>query len=398
MGRARHDLRRNALAAVGGAAIVTVIGIGVGACVPAGEGCDRPAALCDGSTGSTGDATTTNPTTTTTQTTSTTDTTFTTSEVTTDADSSTTEPLVCNGTSVRIVTYNVKSVGFEDTEQWSALGTILARLAPDLICFQEVGDDETAPLRALTMALGWGEPVQAESSNLIGGELHNACLGPHPMSRIASYGNELSSDPNASDVARDFLGVRLVHDGCPINVIAVHAKSGQEPVDFFRRQVELIRLGQAIEDVRAQYGDDPLVVMGDFNENPDDPGIGTVFESLPAGLPQSYELGDDIPLPLMYDPFVTVDGFGITRVEPTHEDSPRMGTWGVDADFEGIRLDYVWLDGPQLDGTIVYDACRDDGVDEDPQGQWLPLAGDPVACEVSALASDHLPIVVDLAL
>jgi endonuclease/exonuclease/phosphatase family metal-dependent hydrolase len=305
---------------------------------------------------------------------------------------------VCGGTSVRIVAYNVKSVGFEDTEQWNALGTVIARLDPDLVCFEEVGDDETGNLRALTMALGWPEPVQAESSNLIGGELHNACLGPHPISRIASYGNELSPDPNASDVARDFLAVRMIHEGCPINVIAVHAKSGQEEVDFFRRQVELIRLGQAIDDVRAQYGDDPIVVMGDFNENPDDPGIGTVFDAPPGGLPQSYEVGNDIEFPLVYEPFETIAAAGVTMLDPTHEDSDRMGTWGVDANFEGIRLDYVFLDGPVLDGAVVFDSCRDDGVDEPPEGQWLPLAGDPVACGVSELASDHLPIVVDLSL
>jgi len=374
--------------------------MGAWACVPGGEGCDRPQSLCDATTSS-GDPTTTASTSTTTSNSgdpTTTASSATMSEVTTDADSSTTEPLVCGGTSLRIVTYNVKSVGFEDTEQWNALGTILARLAPDLICFEEVGDDETGPLRALTMALGWPEPIQAESSNLIGGELHNACLGPHPMSRIASYGNELSPDPNASDVARDFLGVRLVHDGCAVNVIAVHAKSGQEDVDFFRRQVEFIRLGQAVDDVRAQYGDDPIVVMGDFNENPEDPGIGTVFDGLPGGLPQSYELGDDIEFPLVYEPFETIAAAGVTMLDPTHEDSPRMGTWGVSADFEGIRLDYVYLDGPLVEGAVVFDSCRDDGVDEPPQGQWLAMAGDPVACGVSELASDHLPIVVDLTL
>lgn len=388
--------RLTALVAIASIAFAAV------ACVPGGEGCDRPASLCDESTGGE-DTTTTSPTTTSPTTTATTQSTTqtqttTTTDDTTDPDSSTTEPLVCNGTSLRIATFNVKSVGFEKTTEWDALGTILARIAPDVVCFQEVGDDETGPLRALTMALGWGEPVQAESSNLIGGELHNACLGPHAMSRIASYGPELSSDPNASDVARDFLAVRVIHEGCPLNVIAVHAKSGQEPIDFFRRQVELIRLGQAIEDVRAQHGDEPIVVMGDFNENPDDPGIGTVFESLPAGLPQSYELGDDITLPLVYEPFETVASFGITMLDPTHEDSPRTGTWGVDIGSDGIRLDYVWIDGPQVDGMIVYDACRDDGVDEDPAGQWLPLEGEPVACEVSALASDHLPIIVDVTL
>jgi len=46
-----------------------------------------------------------------------------------DADSSTTEPLVCNGASLRVVSFNVKSVGAEGSDEWDALGSLLARLA-----------------------------------------------------------------------------------------------------------------------------------------------------------------------------------------------------------------------------------------------------------------------------
>jgi endonuclease/exonuclease/phosphatase family metal-dependent hydrolase len=367
-------------------------------CIPSGSGCDAPAAACptDDSTTATDSSTSSAATTAMSATASTnTASTATTSD---DADSSTTEPVVCNGAALRVASFNVKSVGFEDSDEWDALGSVLARLSPDVICIEEFGDGETAPLRALTTALGWGEPIQAESSPAIGGELRSACMGPHPMARIDSYGSELSGDPDANDVGRDFLGVRLVQDGCPVNVLAVHAKSGQEDVDFFRRQVEFIRLGQAIEDVHTTHPGEPLVVMGDFNENTDDAGIGTVFDAAPPGLPPSYSLGSDIAFPITYDPFATIAATGLTRLEPTHEDSPRIGTWNVSAAADGIRIDYVWLDGPEPVGAIVFDACRDDGVDEPPAGQFLPMAGDPVPCVASELASDHLPVVADLML
>lgn len=368
------------------------------ACIPSGSACDKPAAACptDGTTGDDGSTGTQGTTTTSPTTTAPTTTMGATSQD--DADSSTTEPLVCNGASLRVVSFNVKSVGAEGSDEWDALGSLLARLAPDVLCIEEFGDGETGALRALTTALGWSEPIQAETSPAIGGELRNACMGPHPMARIDSYGSELSGDADANDVGRDFLGVRLVLDGCPINVLAVHAKSGQEDLDFFRRQVEFVRLGQAVADVRDKRPGEAVVVMGDFNENTDDPAIGTVFDAEPAGLPPSYQLGDDIEFPLTYDPFATIAAAGLQRVEATHEDSERIGTWGVSAAQDGIRIDYVWLDGPALDGAMVFDACRDDGVDEPPAGQFLPMQGDPVPCVASAMASDHLPVVVDLTL
>ncbi|MBX7078114.1 MAG: endonuclease/exonuclease/phosphatase family protein [Nannocystaceae bacterium] len=371
------------------AALAVLATVPLPACLPSGAGCDRPAALCvsessgEGSTGTGSTATTAGSATTT---------------ATTAADSSTTEVLDCHGAQLRVMSFNVKSVGLEGSDEWDALGSILARIAPDIVCIEEFGDGETASLRALTMALGWAEPIQAEPSPAIGGDLRNACMSPHTMSRIDSYGSELSGDPDANDVGRDFLAVRVIVDDCAVDVIAVHAKSGQEQVDFFRRQVEMVRLGQAVADVRARHGGTPLVVMGDFNENTDDPGLGTVFDAAPVELPPSYQLGNDIALPLTYDPFTTVAAAGLQRLEVTHEDSDRIGTWGVTAASDGVRIDYLWLDGPTVHGAVVFDACRDDGVDEPPAGQFLTLQGDPIPCIASAAASDHLPVVADLAI
>lgn len=309
------------------------------------------------------------------------------------------DPVVpCEGTTMRVVSYNVQAVGSEGSAQWDALGSILRRLDPDVACIEEVEDHEVATLRELAGALGWGEPVFADASPSIGGELRNACLGPAAMTRLGSFGSEVSGDPGANDVGRDLLGVEVVKDGCALTVLAMHAKSGQEPIDFFRRQVEFIRVGQTVAAVRADGGAGALVVMGDFNENLGDPALGTAIVEIPAELPRSYRLGDDIALPMTYDPFAVLDAAGLLRLDPTHEDSEATETWGVSDGFAGVRLDYVWHDGVTPMGQVVYDACRDDAVDADPPGAWLPLGGDPLPCGASAAASDHLPIVVDLAL
>ncbi|MBK8239419.1 MAG: endonuclease/exonuclease/phosphatase family protein [Deltaproteobacteria bacterium] len=382
------------LGATGSVLLVAAHGV---ACLPNGSACDRPAAACPATgsateTGSDSGSATTGGSATT-QAGSTQD------GSGDSVDSSTTEVLDCHGASLRVATFNVKSVGFEGSDEWNALGSVLARLQPDVVCIEELADGETAPLRALTMSLGWSEPIQADPSPAIGGELRNACMSPHAISRIDSYsGEDLSSDQHANDVGRDFLGVRIVIDDCAMGLLAVHAKSGQEDLDRFRRQVEFERLRQAIDDMHARHPGEPLVVMGDFNENTDDPSLGQVFDAPPVGLPRSYRLGSDIALPMTYDPFTTVSNAGLTAIDATHEDSSRIGTWGVSAGSDGVRIDYIWLDGPQLVNAIVYDACRDDGVDEPPAGQWLALAGDPVPCVASALASDHLPVVADITL
>ncbi len=310
-------------------------------------------------------------------------------------------PLECNGTTLRVASYNVQAVGFVDSDQWNSLGEVLRRMDADVICIEELEDGETGPLRELTMALGYGEPVQADTSPGIGGELRNACLGRVPLERIESFtASDLSSDPQANDLGRDIIAVRASKDGCEVNVLAIHAKSGQESIDWFRRQVEYVRLVQAIDAVRAEYPDDPIVVMGDFNESIDDPAIGTVFDAPPVGLPQSYQLGDDIEFPLEYAPFTTVASTGLAIVDATQEDSEYRNTWSAFEAGDGVRLDYVWVpdggDGLAVDGTVVFNPCFDDGVDAAPEGAWLPLAGEPVPCFVGPAASDHLPILADL--
>lgn len=306
----------------------------------------------------------------------------------------------CNGATFRVAVYNVQAVGFAGTDEWDALGEIIRRLDADVVCIQELGDSETSTLRDLAEALGYAEPVQADMSPGIGGELRNACVGRVPLSRIDSFtASDLSSDPSANDVGRDILAVRVGPiGGCHASVISLHAKSGQEPIDWFRRQVEFQRVAQALAEVESRFPDDPVMLMGDFNENLDDPAIGTVFDAPPAGLPESFELGDDIEFPLVYSPFATVQSAGLAMVDATQEDSEWRETWAAFDDGEGVRLDYLWIDDAALtvEAAVAFNTCKDDGMDAAPVGAFLPLAGEPLPCWVGPAASDHLPIVADL--
>lgn len=313
-------------------------------------------------------------------------------------DAATTEAIVaaCNGRELRVATYNIESVSPVGSDDYDALGSTLLRIDADLVCVQEIVDGEAVAFGALADAAGYDYVLKAERSPAIGGELSNGCLSRAPLSVVGSWGGgELSDDVKANDVGRDLLAVRMDLSGdapCHLGVITLHAKSGQEPIDWFRRQVEAERLGQAIERYREAYPDDAIVVMGDFNESLSDDALGTVFDAPPAGLPNSYSLGSDIAFPLTYQPFALLSGYDFELTSPTQEDAPdRRQTWRDIA-----RLDYVFLSEAEFVDGEVYNACRDDGVDEAPPGDVLEKSGEPLACAVSELASDHFPVVVDI--
>lgn len=306
-------------------------------------------------------------------------------------------PSACGGLPVRVATFNVETVGEPGSAQFDALASILARLDADVVCLEEVQFWETTSLFALADAAGYPDAIQAQKSPAIGGDHTNACLARPGLQLVGSYtGSELSSDGQANDVGRDILVVQVdlapgQAEPCRLGVVALHLKSGQEDLDWFRRQVEVERVAQAVALYREQYPGDPMVVMGDLNENVGDPALGSVFTGTPPGLPASYELGSDIELPLEYQPFTRMQGLGFGMASATQEGTSRDETWS-----DAVRLDYVFHASAELVGAEVYNACRD-------QGGGLPKAGSPLPCAVSdpdssAAASDHFPVVVDLVL
>ena len=316
-----------------------------------------------------------------------------------DSSDSGTQPSSCGGRAVRVATFNIESVGAEASDSFQAAVDILQRIDADIVCLQEVVEWETTSLFALGNAAGYPDVIQGNRPPAIGGEFTNACMSRPGLSIVGSYGGaELSPGGTSNDVGRDILVVQaeLAEAGeppCRLGLITLHLKSGQKPLDWFRRQVEAQRVAQAVAIYQEQYPGDPLVILGDLNESIDDPALGSVFESIPPGLPDSYDVGTDIEFPLLYDPFATFADLGFSRVDAMQEDSARDETW---ADL--VRLDYVLLAGPQLEVAEVYNACRDNGVDDAPRGGWMSKAGDPLQCEVSEVASDHFPVAADLVL
>lgn len=302
---------------------------------------------------------------------------------------------MCEDTPLRVATYNINEVGFLESDQFAGLAATLFRIDADVVCMQEVHFAESGRLDALAEELGYSHVFQAEMSPAIGGDWTNACIGRVPLELVQSYtARELGSDPNANDLGRDILVVRAEPEpGCFVGMFTIHLKAGAETADIFRKTVETERLVQAIEKYRSTRPEDAVIVLGDFNEQVTDDRLGDQITSIPDGLPDSYRLGADIDLPLVYHPFERLEAEGFTRVDATWEDSSFTATWN-----EASRLDYVFFGQARFEGSEVYNSCEDNGVDDDPPGGWLPKRGEPVPCGASEATSDHLPLVVDLTL
>lgn len=296
----------------------------------------------------------------------------------------------CAARYLRVATWNVRDVGEPGELQHDQLVAVIQRLDADVLCLQEVGDSEQGALEAVAAATGYEHVVVAPAEGTTTGFIRNACLSRiEPAGADVLYADDVSPDGSANDLTRPFVRLRLLVESADryVTIIAAHLKSGEDDVDRFRRMVEAIRLGQAVEAERAIFPDNAIVAFGDFNETPL-PGEQT-FTDLPDGLPLSYELGNDIALPLSYEPFAPLDDAALERVHARVEDTPWTDTYlpGL------VRLDYIYEDAGDVAVAEVYEACEDDGVDDFPYGDVLPKVGKPLACGVSADASDHRPVV-----
>ncbi len=296
---------------------------------------------------------------------------------------------------LRGATYNTAGFGEPGSTEWNALVAVLERVDADVAALQEIhGSADLGHLDDLAEAAGYPYHAASEISGTLSGNLRNGVLSRLPIARTDSWSAaELSGDPNANDITRDMFVARITVDPGlhPWAFLVVHLKAGTSDTDRFRRQVEVRRIVQAIDRIREETPGSPIVLLGDFNEDPRNGPFGSpVFNEPPPDLPSTYRLGEDIEFPVVYDPFVTLEEAGMVLLDAFHEDDPGDP---VTHPPTFRRLDLLWLEEHgDVAGTEVYDACDDNGVDDPPPGNRLPKAGDPLPCGTSANASDHLDV------
>jgi endonuclease/exonuclease/phosphatase family metal-dependent hydrolase len=287
---------------------------------------------------------------------------------------------------IRVVTWNVESLGTEGSEQFEAVQTVLARLDADIVSLNEVNEGESEELEALADALDYDTVIE-DDKNPFGG-LHNAIL-----TRLEVVDSEvwtadaLSGDGDANDLTRLPVSVVVETPSGRLAVVGEHWKSGFELIDEFRRVVESIRMVQVAQEQDA----DSVLVLGDVNaELDDDPPSVETWEYMPEGEPFGFELGEDLQDQLdsdgiPNDVFLPLDEGGLQVVDALQLDG-RDGT----REESGRRIDHIFAsDSVEIVASEVYDA-RDESMG------GVPKAGDAPDRYATLDASDHFPVLVDV--
>lgn len=284
---------------------------------------------------------------------------------------------------LRVVTWNIESLGGSGSEELDDTRDVLERLDADVFGLNEVDTGEDSTLQELADSMGY--TLLLPDDNDFGG-IRNAVMTRWEVASSNIHSSE-SLYPGAKELTRWAPELRIIgpESGVEVSIFSVHLKSGYDDTDIFRRTIDGVRVGQA----SAQAGS-KVVVLGDFNaeitDMPDDPGTWT---RAPGGLPSTYDLGDDLQDRLdgdgiLSDPFKPFLDQGLVLLEASQLDG-ELGT----RPRSGRRIDYV-LTGLPSTGTQIFDC-----MDEHLEGS-LPLAGDSVGRGQCEDASDHLPVIADL--
>ncbi len=288
---------------------------------------------------------------------------------------------------VRVVTWNIETVGEQGSPEYQATLAVLARINADVVAVQEVGSDaDASQLLNLASDLGYGYTTVAEAGPF--GSDRCAFMSDLLMLPGKSWtAAELSGDPGANDLTRYLLSAEVDVSGAGdyLHLVVNHWKSGKANEDEYRRAIESQRIEQLA--TRLATAQEPYLLMGDVNADVlDAPPTPAVFTALPSGLPADFHTGSDIQALLANgglpnDPFAPLVGWAtlVNAFQLDGSDATRPES--------GRRLDYLFA-SPSLTvaGAQVYD-CADEGL---PGG--LPLSGQPLAAATCAVASDHLPV------
>lgn len=298
---------------------------------------------------------------------------------------------------VRVATYNVQALGSVGSGQWNDAVAVLSRVGADVVGIQEIdGSADALFFGTFANQAGYSFSAAGSTSGTLSGNLRNGVLSVHPITFSQSHSAaSLSGDSSANDITRDIFEAWIQVPGAQsvLGVFSVHLKASSGSTNDFRRAVEIIRLRQAVAGFQAANPGAPWIVLGDLNDDLGDRGFNNFFNSLPSGLPGSYDLGNDISFPVVYNPFVDIVSDGSLIANATQEDSVSLD---ATRSASGRRLDYLFYSNAvTLFGDEVYNSARDNGVDDTPIGNWLMKFGAPLPSGVSLNASDHFAVFAD---
>ena len=329
---------------------------------------------------------------------------------------------------LRIATWNVLHGVDTDhdhltnhNDDYSAVTAIVARVQPDIICFQEETSTDKADWLAAGAALGYPYYVIPTNGGFFSGGLLPAIWSKYPLTNAVQI-KENYVDAGAQMFTRWPLHVEVQVPGAlqPFHVFVVHNKSSTLDTESrLWRALEIYRTANYITNWMAQYPlDSEFAIMGDWNDSIEGSvGLGqteafawsyyTNHQPSMGNLTYTFNAGSDVPwttnsawtLPYKLYPVERLTNAGLTEVAATH--TGGTNTWTHDnnppADTNGYRLDYILFSDEIANNAYgppageVY-SSRGDYLSG---GAGLTKYGAPLATNLSPVASDHRMVFAD---
>ena len=292
---------------------------------------------------------------------------------------------------LRVASYNVK-LGIESagTSSHDAAKAVLARINADVVALQEVNlSDVTSgnPANLDEFASSLGYDHVFVPTGALDFQSRVVLISKFPFASNSTV--SIVSPSPANDMTRAAAAAKIDVPGTtndPV-IITAHLKCCFEPDDPFRRAVEMIRIRQYL-NAQGLDGSDNVFFVGDFNLL----GGNQTFTSIPAGLPPSYELGNDIQFDVQYfsDPVDYFTNEGL--VNPGYRQ--QNGT-SSDTFISGGVLDHLLVSAAiasRSPMTEIFNSSLESSF------AGLPKSGSALPAGTSAAASDHYPVFGDFEL
>ena len=213
---------------------------------------------------------------------------------------------------LRVVTWNVESIGAQGSAEYNAARDVLQRIGADVVAVQEIGSDaDAANLLNLASDLHYNYATVA-TGGPFGSDRAAFMSDLILLADTAWTAAQLSGDPAANDLTRYILEAEIdvTGQGDVMNLVVNHWKSGGANADEYRRAIETQRMAQVVARMAA---DTPFVLMGDVNADVRDGSpTPSVFTAEPtADLPTDFVTGADIRAQFLTgglpnDPFPTL--------------------------------------------------------------------------------------------
>ncbi len=310
---------------------------------------------------------------------------------------------LAQGTGIRVATYNVgaafdASDGFVFTHGIGPKGgpdhdlvaAVLARIDADVVALQELHTgDLSQHLPDLAATLGYPHVYVSSLTRAFDTTLRVAFLSRYPFLSQTS----IAAPVGTREITRNHPAVVVNVPGTNRNplIISAHLKAGTTQADRFRRAVEMRRLTDFL-NAPAQSAINNWVILGDFNPS----SISTDFPNLPANLPATFNLGNDIQLPISYhvNPLLYFSARIPFLLDPRQLDG-SPSTFNTSS-AGGPTLDLIMISPALAAGPVLpeiynsnFDLSNDSG---------LPKSGNPPGASTSAAASDHYAVFADITL